>query len=295
MRSRIPEWLVGIARQVDRENLPVIAGGLAFFALLSASPMLIAIVSLYALFADPSLVEDQVNRVATILPHDVRLIVAEQLREIVGLSGNGLGLGGVLSIGVALWIASKGTFYLMRSLNTAFGVMETRSIARVKALSLLITAMLVVGSVVAFALVAVLPWVAGTVLGDAGHARTAVEIGRWPALALAMTLALSLLYRYGPNRGPDARWRWCTLGSAAATLGWLAGSFGFSVYVSSFPKFNETYGSLGAIVVLMTWLYCGAFLVLLGALVDATRLRLRGSEPGNERAEVGAKRDATAR
>jgi membrane protein len=271
--TRRREWtdrLVVVARAVDRENFPVIAGGLAFFALLSASPMLIAIVSVYGLVADPSLVEDQVNRLAAILPLDVRHIVAEQLRGIVGLSRGSLGLGGTLSIGVALWLASKGTFFLMRSLNTAFGVAETRSIARVKALSVVITALLVVVVVVAFALVAVLPPTLGIVLGPSTHLRAAIELGRWPALAVAMTFVLGLLYRHGPNRRPPPRWRWWTLGSSVATVGWLAGSYGLSFYVSSFTKFNEIYGSLGAIVVLMTWLYWGAFLVLLGALVDVS-------------------------
>jgi membrane protein len=251
----------------------VIAGGLSFFALLSASPLFIAIVSLYGLAADPSLVEDQMNHLATILPHDVRLIVADQLRGIVGMSRDSLGLGGMLSIGTALWVASKGTFYLLRSLNTAFGVVETRSIIRVKVLSVLITALLVVVAVVAFALVAILPWVVEIMLGHEGRAATAIELGRWPALGLAMTFTLSLLYRHGPNRGPDARWRWWTPGSAAATVGWLAGSYGLSRFVSSYGKLNETYGSLGAIVVLMTWLYLSAFLVLLGALVDAAPSR----------------------
>jgi membrane protein len=269
---RAKDWLVGIARAVDRENVPVIAGGLAFFALLSASPLLITIVSLYGIFSDASVVQDQVNRLAEILPHDIQQIVGEQLREIVGLSGNRLGLGSIISVGAALWVASKGTFFLLRSLNTAFGVVETRSIAKVRAISVLITGMLVVGAVVAFAVVAVLPSVVGIVLGHAAHAgyaRTAIELGRWPALALAMTLALSLLYRHGPDRGSVERWRWWTPGSATVTVGWLAGSIGFSAYVSSFTKFNETYGSLGAVVVLMTWLYLSAFLVLLGALVDA--------------------------
>jgi membrane protein len=262
--------LVDILRKVDRQNLPVVAGGLAFFALLSASPLLIAIVSLYGLIADPLAVEDQINRLATILPPDVQLIVADQLRAIVALSRDGLSIGTVLSVGTALWIASKGTFYLLRSLNNAFGLVETRSIPKVKALSVLITAMLAIGSTIAFALVAVLPPVVAIALG---HSRTAsaIELARWPVLALTMTLVLSLLYRYGPNHEPGTRWRWWTPGSAAATIGFLAGSYGFSYYVSSFEKFNETYGSLGAVVVLMTWLYCGAFLVLLGALVDATR------------------------
>src|SRR5262249_20849406 len=155
--------------------------------------------------ADPSLVEGQINHLATILPPDIRVIVAEQLRAIVSLSRDGLGLGTVLSVGTALWIASKGTFYLLRSLNTAFGIVETRSILKVKAISVLITAMLAVGVSIVFALVAVLPPVVGMLLGHSRTA-TAIEIARWPTLAFLMTLALSLLYRYGPNRELGARW-----------------------------------------------------------------------------------------
>ena len=100
-------------------------------------------------------------------------------------------------------------------------------------------------------------------------------------ILITMSLALTLLYRFGPNRGAPVRWRWWTPGSAAATLGWLAGSYGFSLYVSRFATFNHTYGSLGALVVLMSWLYVSAFLVLLGALVDVARYeRARDSVNG---------------
>jgi membrane protein len=262
-------WLVRIAREVDRGNLPVVAGGLAFFALLSATPLLIAVVSIYGLASDPSLVEVQVNSLAEILPDDIRVIVAEQLRSIVALSPDRLGVGALLSIGGALWLASKGTFYLLRSLNTAFGIVETRSILRVKITSVVVTTLLVASAVLAFGLVAVLPAALVIVFGHVTHVRTAIELGRWPALALTMSLALSLLYRFGPNREAPARWRWWTPGSIAATIGWLAGSYGFSLYVSRFATFNQTYGSLGALVVLMSWLYLSAFLILLGALIDA--------------------------
>lgn len=272
--SRWRSWrdrLVRIAREVDRSNLPVVAGGLAFFALLSASPLLIAVVSLYGLVCDPPMVEDQVNHLATILPDDIRRILAEQLRGVVEMSADSLSLSAAVSVGAALWVASKGTFYLVRSLNAAFGVVETRSIVRMKIVSVLVTTLLVASTAIVLALVAVLPSVAEIVFGHAAPVTAAIELGRWPALALGMTVVLSILYRYGPNRSPRARWRWWTPGSVLATVGWLAGSYGFSVYVSSVGKFNEIYGSLGAVVVLMSWLYAGAFVVLLGALVDATR------------------------
>jgi membrane protein len=260
--------VVDIARAVDRGNVPVIAGGLAFFALLSATPLLIAVVSVYGLAFDPAVVEVQVNALAEILPADIRVIVADQLRSVVALSRDSLSVGALLSIGGALWLASKGTFYLLRSLNTVFGVVETRSIIRVKIISVLLTTLLVTSAVVAFGLIAVLPYGLELVFGHAGYARSAIELGRWPALAITMSLALTLLYRFGPDRRAPVRWRWWTPGSTAATLGWLAGSYGFSVYVSHFATFNVTYGSLGALVVLMSWLYLSAFLVLLGALVD---------------------------
>jgi membrane protein len=275
--------LVDIAKAVDRHNVPVIAGGLAFFALLSATPLLMAVVSVYGLVFDPAVVEVQVNGLAEILPHDIRAIVADQLRSVVALSTGSLCVGALLSIGGALWLASKGTFYLLRSMNTVFGVVESRSIARVKVISVLITALLVTSAVVAFGLIAVLPYVLELVFGHRGYARSVIELGRWPALAITMSLALALLYRFGPDRGAPVRWRWWTPGSAAATLGWLAGSYGFSVYASRFATFNETYGSLGALVVLMSWLYLSAFLVLLGALVDAARSEHGRDSPNGRR------------
>ncbi|MCL2449814.1 MAG: YihY/virulence factor BrkB family protein, partial [Polyangiaceae bacterium] len=196
MLSRWRTWktaLVDIAREADRGNVPVIAGGLAFFALLSATPLLIAVVSVYGLAFDPAVVEVQVNGLAEILPADIRVIVADQLRSVVALPRDRLSVGALLSIGGALWLASKGTFYLLRSLNAVFGVAETRSIIRVKVISVLFTTLLVTSAVLAFGLVAVLPYVLKLVLGHAGYARTAIELGRWPAVAMTISLALTLL------------------------------------------------------------------------------------------------------
>lgn len=259
--------LTRTARQLDRDNIPIFAGGLAFFAMLSLTPLLIAIVSIYGLLSDPAAVEAQLSALAGILPPDVQALVAEQLNDIVGASSRDLGLGAALSIGGAFWAGSKATFYLFRALNTAYGEEERRGFIRLKLTALLFTVGFILSVVIAFALVAVLPAVLGLV-GLAPLAERLISLGRWPALALFAVLGLAVLYRYGPSRA-RARWRWLSVGSLAGTGLWLVFSLLFSFYVSSFGTFNETYGSLGTVIVLLVWLFASTFLVLAGAVLNA--------------------------
>ena len=184
--------------------------------------------------------------------------VAEQLDEIVAVSSGQLGLGAILSIVGALYVGSKGTFYLFRSLNLAYGERETRGLVKVKVTAILFTVLFILAAVIAIGAVAVLPAVLG-LFGVGQHAERLIELGRWPALAVAVMIGLELVYRFGPDRKAP-RWHWLTIGSVTATSGWLARSYLFSLYVAHFGTFNETYGSLGTVVVLMVWLYLSATL-----------------------------------
>jgi membrane protein len=261
------QFIVRILREVDGQNIPIVAGGVAFFALLSGTPLLLAVVSIFGLVSDPAKAEEQVNHVAKLMPHDARALLAEQLDEIVALSHRELGLGAAISIAGALYVGSKGTFYLFRSLNLAYGERETRGLVRVKVTAILFTVLFILVAVIAIGAVAALPVVLG-LFGVGQHAEKLIALGRWPALAVAVVIGLELVYRFGPDRKAPSSHR-LTIGSVTATAGWLASSYLFSLYVAQFGTFNETYGSLGTVVALMVWLYLSATLLLVGALLNA--------------------------
>jgi membrane protein len=235
--------------------------------LLSLFPMLLAVISVYGLVADPSTVEHQLAQLARILPPDVRLLLEQQLHDIVMASPQRLGLGAAASMLGALWAASKAVTYLFMSLNVAYGERETRHPIRLKATAVAFTVGFVLFVVTAIGLVAVLPAIAG-MLGLGPHIETLINLARWPVLALAGMFGLAVIYRFGPDRR-DAKWRWVSPGAAFATGAWLLLSALFSFYVSSFGRFNETYGALGTAIVLMLWLFLTCFLALLGAVINA--------------------------
>src|SRR5215207_6162258 len=266
-----PRGWLDVARRVKREStqdgVSLLAGGVAFFGLLALVPGLVALVSLYGLFASEASVTDQVNNILGAAPDEVRNLVTEQLQAIVRGSASGATLAAVVGIAVALWSASSGLNHLVGAINLAYDERETRGFVRLRALSLGLTAGAVVFLVLAFGAIALLPAVmAKTGLGVG--ARIAVSVLRWVVLLAGMLLGLSFLYRVAPDRNAP-RWSWASPGAILATVGFLVASLLFSIYTANFGRYNETYGTLGAIVVVMLWLYLTAMMVILGAELNA--------------------------
>ena len=173
----------------------------------------------------------------------------------------------VLGTALALWSASAGVQHLLQAINIAYDEDETRGFIKVRGLAVLLSIGAIVFLAAAVGVIAFLPAaVADTALGE--PARVAIGILRWPALAAAMVVALSVLYRIGPDRD-DPQWRWVTIGSVTATVLWLLGSGLFSLYAARFGKYEDTYGALGAVVVVMLWLYLTAYAIVLGAELNA--------------------------
>ncbi|HZB50945.1 MAG TPA: YihY/virulence factor BrkB family protein [Mycobacteriales bacterium] len=254
-------------RETRADGIPLLAAGVAFFGFLALFPALIAAVALYGLVADPAQVEEQVRSLSEALPAESATLIGDQLRDITSTSDRALGLGLLVSVLGALFTASGGVANLIKATNLAYDEQETRGFARLRALALLLTLGSVVFIVVAVGLVAVLPVALDQIgLGAAGE--VAVGVLRWLGLVVFMTGALAVLYRIAPDRA-DARFSWVTLGAAVATVLWLLGSVGFSVYVGNFGSYGETYGALAGVVVLMLWLFLTAFVVLLGAEINA--------------------------
>lgn len=250
-----------------RDNVSLLAAGVAFYSLLALVPAMIAGLSIYGLVADPEEVEGQVVDALRAAPTEVRDLVASQLRSIAESSGGAALIATIVGIAVALWSASSGLGKLVTAINVAYDEHETRGFVRRKVMALGFTLGAIVFLSVAFTVIALLPPIlADTGLGPAG--RIIAGSVRWVILLGGMMLALAVLYRYAPNRA-NARWRWVTPGAIIAALMWIAGSIGFSIYTANFGKYNETYGTLAAVVVVMLWLFLTALSVILGAEVNA--------------------------
>lgn len=259
---------LGVKARVKEHNLNVVAAGIAFWTLLAIPAILTAVVSIYGLVASPDDVESQIQDLLSGASAEVREIIGQQLSAVAGGSSGGLALGAAAGVALALWTASGAVAKLIATLNLIFGVREGRRFLHLRGLALTITGGAVVVIVGAAFMLAALPAVLDKAgLGAAG--RWFINIGRFPAMLVVMAIALSVLYWAGPSR--DRRYRVLTWGAAWATVLWLTMSGVFTVYTASFASYNETYGSLGAMVVLLLWLFLTAFTVLVGAEIDATR------------------------
>ena len=253
--------------RVGRDNLMLVAAGVAFYAMTAIFPAIAAFVSIYGLFGDPKAVERQIAEYSNLLPAGSLKILTDALEAFASKSHSSLNAALLLSLGIALWSAKAGVSSLMTGLNIANEANEERSfvVQQVTALALTLGTMIFV--LVAISAVALLPIVIGFLpLTDA--IKSALQLGRWPLLALLVSFALAVVYRYGPFR-TKAKWKWITWGASIATLLWLIGSAGFSFYVSRFGSYDATYGSLAAPVVLLLWFWPSALVVLLGAEIDA--------------------------
>jgi membrane protein len=258
-----------MATAVRVDNVPLLAGGVAFYAMLALVPAMAAAVSLYGLVVSRAQVDRQISSLTTTLPPEARQLVTNQLQSITAGSAGGLRLSLAVSLAVALWSASSGMRWLLAALTAVSGGVETRRFLKVRSVALLMTlgAILALGASLG-ALLALPPLL--DQLGLAGVARLGASVLRFVALAGLMLVGLAVLYRYGPDRSPDRR-RWVSWGSAVATALWMVGSIGLSVYASQASKFKAagTYGALGAVVVLLLWLWMTSFAIILGAVVNA--------------------------
>jgi membrane protein len=249
------------------DNMPIIAGGVAFFGFLSIFPALIALLSLYGLVATPETVARQVEDLSAQLPDAAAEIIEEQLNAIVANSGGALTLGLIVSILAALWSASGGVGNLITAVNLAYDEVETRNFVKLKLMSLGLVLGSIVFVLVTFGLVAVVPAVLDALpLGVLGT--ILAQVVRWGLLLAVFAGALAVLYRVAPDRDAP-RLRWVSLGAVVVTVVWAAVSVGFSLYVDNFGSYDKTYGAIAGVIVLMLWLYLTCYLVLLGAEINS--------------------------
>lgn len=251
-------------REISQDRLTVVAGSVTYYTLLAIFPALGVFVSLYGLIADVSLVEEQLVQLSAIFPPEAVRLIGEQMMRLANGKAAGLSAAFGISLLFSIWSASAGMRSLFDGLNIAYDETEKRSY-------LLRTAMTYGFTV---ALLLFLALVSG-ILVAAPLALEALSIrddwliaARWPLVYAVAAAAFCIAYRYGPSRRL-ARWRWLIPGSAAAAFLWMAGSAGFSWYLNNVARLDATYGSLGAVIGFMLWIWFSVMVVLMGAELNA--------------------------
>jgi membrane protein len=253
--------------QVSDDRVLTEAAGITFYSLLALFPAIAAMVSIYGLFADPATIADHLDVLGTVVPGGGMQIIEEQVKRITSKGNAALGLGAIIGLLTALWSSNQAMKALVDALNVVYGEREKRSFIYRTVLTLSFTVAGIAFILLAMSSVVVLP-IALQFVGLGGTAETMLRLLRWPVMLAVVALFLACIYRFGPNRDKP-KWRWVTWGSAVASLGWLMVSAGFSFYVTNFGNYNETYGSLGAVIGFMTWIWISSTVVLVGAELDA--------------------------
>ncbi len=259
--------LLRTKREIGADNLSLIAAGVAFYALLAIFPALASTVSLYGLFADPGQIESHYESLAVLMPPDARPLLLDQVRALSASSETALGAAVVGGFLLALLSAMKGAKAVIMALNIAYNESEKRGFLRLNLLTFLFTLASVVFVVIMLALLVAVP-AAVNLLNLQPPLAALLSLLRWPILLIMVLLALACVYHFAPSRRA-ARWHWVSWGATLATALWLLASIGFSVYVENFGNYNKVYGSLGALIVLLMWLYLSAYALLLGAELNA--------------------------
>ena len=254
-------------REMNSDRLLSIAGGVSFFVLLAIFPAVTALVSAYGLFFNTSTITDNLSLLNDVVPDNVLSIVHEQASRIASNSGRALSIGFVVGVVASLWSAMSGVKAIIDALNVIYEQKEGRNVLKLNVVALVFTLAGFAAFLLAIAAIVVLPLILSPI-GLGSMTETLTRIARWPVLLVVLLIGLAVLYRYGPDRRA-ARWQWVSVGSVFAAVTWIAASFLFSWYLTSFANYNATYGSLGAVVGLMIWLWISTILVLLGAELNA--------------------------
>lgn len=257
-----------VYKALGDDRLLAVAAGIVFYGLLAFFPAITALVSFYGLLADPATIREQLSLVSGLLPAGGFDIMREQVERILAKGGGELSFAFVFGISLAIWSANAGMKAMMDALNVIYNVPEARNFFRLNAVSLTLTVGGIAMLLVAIGCVVVFPLVM-SFLGLGSWSETLASLLRWPILFVGVIVALAVLYRFGPSPH-GASWRWVTPGSVMATVLWVAGSAALSYYLANFGNYDATYGSLGAAIGLMMWMWMSSIVILLGAQLNNT-------------------------
>lgn len=285
-------WL-DIARSVwtkiGKNRVIAVAAGLTFYDILAIFPAITALVSIYGLFADPATIQNQLTHLSGLLPDGAISVIGDQVQRIAAQGNGALGFAFLSGLALALWSANAGVKALFDALNVAYETEETRGFFRLNAISLLFTISAVALALVGLSSTVVLPWVLENVFFGFAFVAT---ILRWLSVPIAIVIALfmlAVLYRFGPAIKKPA-WRWVTPGSLFAVIFLIISSSAFAYYAAHFGSYNETYGTLGAAIGFMTWLWISSIVVMVGAEINAEVEReAKGDAPAAEKSPPKAK------
>jgi len=253
-------------KRAKTNQVPLLAAGVAFYAFLAVFPALIAIVSIYGLFADTSKIPNHLNSLTTALPDEASKVLNDQVITLAARPST-LGIGLLVSVVIALWSASAAVSNLLTAIDVAYEEEEKRGFVKKRLLSLGLTLGAIVFMVIMLGIVAVLPPLLKAIFGT-GTLRWVFQILGWLVLVLLVAVVLAVLYRIAPHDNAP-RMLWVSVGAAVATAIWLIASIGFSIYSSTVGNYAKTYGAFAGIVVLLLWLWLSMYAILFGAEIDA--------------------------
>jgi membrane protein len=254
-------------QKMNENRLLAVAAGVVFYGLLAVFPAITAFVSLYGLMADPSTIHERLSLATGVLPQGAMNILNEQLTRLISHRTTALSAGFIGGLLVALWSANAGAKAIMDALNVAYGETEKRSFVHLNLVALAFTLGSIFALMLALGAVVIAPIVLSQ-LGLSGASETLIALARWPIVLGLVVLGLTMLYRYGPSLS-DPQWTWLFPGNVIAALSWLILSAVFSWYIGHFGNYDATYGSLGAAIGMMTWMWISMMVVLLGAELNA--------------------------
>ena len=261
------EVLKRVYGKTSANHLSLLSAAVAYYAFLSIAPLLLAVVLTYGLIGDPQLVAENVRSLITVVPREAAKLIFDQLMAIVTTTKPAVGFGLLIALAFAVYGATRASSATIEALNIIYEEKESRSIFSFYRVSLGITFSAVLVVVVGVLTASVIGFLEALTSGWGPIAIFLTKAITWIVAGMFASLIFALIYRFGPHRR-KARWRWLTAGSVTATILWLLATLGVSFYVSEFGNYNETYGSLGAVVVLQLWLYVSAYVVLLGAQLN---------------------------
>lgn len=257
-----------VYHSMSQDNLSFVAAGVAFYALLAIFPALAACVSVYAYFTSAADISEQISKFITLLPPSSREILLQQVSEVTQQSQKVLSISAIGTLLLTIWSSSKGCHALITACNITYHQHNTRQFFNALLIRFLFSLGAIFVAVIALLIIGILPIVLN-IVGLKDSIDTVIKLLTWPLLAATFHFALAFVYRYAPHRKP-AKWRWVTTGSFMATGLWILASLGFSYYVSQFASYNETYGSLGGVVIMLMWLYISAYIIIFGAAINAS-------------------------
>lgn len=259
--------LLGVKDRIGKNNLTIVAAGVAFYAFLAIFPALIALLSIYGLAVDPQQAQQQISNLSDMMPEEAYSVIKERVENFLSTSGNTLSWGTALGILISLWSANAGTKSLFTGIDIAYGTKNERGFIKQNAMTLMFTLGFIITLLISMALIVIFPAIVHA-FGLPENIDNLVSWLRWPLLAIIVIFVISLVYRFAPDR-KTPKFRWVIVGAAVATFLWLILSLAFSFYVSNFGNYGEMYGSISAVVILLLWLFLTSFIILLGGELNS--------------------------